>query len=576
MTPGTPPAAERRGDPEKGGRVYDLVVVGGGMAGLTASAFASRAGHSVLLCEKELVLGGLIKSFERDGFVWDAGIRALEDSGIIFPMLKSLGISVDFVRSPVSLGIEDRVIPVESPANLADYQALLEHFYPDDGADIAKIIGEVKRVMKRMDVLYGIENPAFMDPMRDREYLFRKLLPWLGRFLVTIGKINRMGKPVEEHLESLISSRPLVDIISQHFFKGTPAFFALSYFSLYLDYVYPRGGTGALPRAVEDYCIRQGVDIRRGTHITAVDPVAHSVTDAAGGVHRYRKLIWAADLKTLYRIVDIDALPSGRVRTLTRERAALLNASLGGDSVFTLYLGVALAPSWFATRSNGHLFYTPSRLGVGRGVYEDLEAIVAAAAADGGRGFRERAAQWMRRYIGSTTLEISIPALKDPSLASPGRTGLIISVLSDYALWEAAQANGCYEELKALAEECFIEVLDRTVFPGLRDAVLSRFSSSPLSIAATVGSSEGAITGWAFTNPIQPAVHQMQKVAGSVLTSLPNVYQAGQWAYSPSGLPIAILTGKLAADRAAKGLPKRAEPRMRTSGSRCLWAWPRR
>lgn len=552
------PAAKHSGESQKGGRVYDLIVVGGGMAGLTASAFASREGYSVLLCEKEPVLGGLINSFERDGFVWDGGVRAVEDSGIIFPMLKSLGISVDFVKSPVSLGIEDRVIPVESPANLADYQALLEHFYPDDRADISRIIGEIKRVMKHMQVLYGIENPAFMDLLRDRDYLFKRLLPWLGRFLVTIGKINRMGKPVEEHLESLTSSRRLVDIIGQHFFRGTPAFFALSYFSLYLDYAYPRGGTGSLPRAIEDYCVRQGVDIRKSTRITAVDPVSHSVTDAAAGVHRYRRLIWAADLKTLYGSVDVDALPRGGARRATRKRAALLDASVGGDSVFTLYLAVDIAPSWFAARSNGHLFYTPSREGVGRGVHDELEAILTAASTNGGGSFQERAAEWIRRYIGSTTLEISIPALKDPSLAPSGKTGLIVSVLSDYALWKAARAYGCYEDLKTLAEDCFIEVLDRTIYPGLRNRVLSRFSSSPLSIAATVGSSEGAITGWAFTNPTQPAVHQMQKVARTVLTSLPDVYQAGQWAFSPSGLPIAILTGKLAAARAAKGLPKRA------------------
>ena len=31
-------------------------------------------------------------------------------------------------------------------------------------------------------------------------------------------------------------------------------------------------------------------------------------------------------------------------------------------------------------------------------------------------------------------------------------------------------------------------------------------------------------------------------------------YQAGQWTYSPSGLPIAILTGKLAADQVTKEL----------------------
>jgi phytoene dehydrogenase-like protein len=538
------------------GAVHDVVVIGGGMAGLTASAFATRAGHSVLLCDKEPVLGGLIRSFERGGFTWDAGIRALEDSGIIFPMLESLGISLDFVRSPVSLGIEDRVIPVESSANLTDYQALLEHFYPESRADVARIMDEIKRVMKHMDVLYGVENPAFKDLARDREYVFKKLLPWLGKFLVTIGKINRMAMPVEERLERLSSSRALIDIISQHFFKKTPAFFALSYFSLYLDYVYPVGGTGALPRAVEAYCRAAGVDIRTQTHITAVDPAGHTVTDDRGGVYGYRKLVWAADLKTLYRIVDIAALPAGRFRQRAGERAALARASSGGDSVFTLYLAVDIEPAWFAAKSNGHFFYTPSRKGVGKEIHSELDAILANAGSVGEARFREQAARWIRRYIESTTFEISIPVLKDAALAPPGKTGLIISVLFDYALCAAARRGGWYDELKTLAEDCLIESLETTIYPGLRDAIRDRFSYTPLTIERVVGSSEGAITGWAFSNPVMPAVHRMQHVARSVLTGLPDITQAGQWSYSPSGLPIAILTGKLAADRATKELRK--------------------
>ncbi len=532
--------------------IHDLIVVGGGMAGLTASAFAARAGHSVLLCDKEATLGGLIHSFVRDGFTWDAGIRALEDSGIIFPMLESLGISVEFVRSPVSLGIEDRVISVESPQNLADYEALLKHFYPDSSSDVARIIKAIQRVMKHMDVLYGVENPAFKDLRHDRDYVFKKLLPWLGRFVLTIGKINRMGMPVEEYLETLCSSRPLIDIIAQHFFKRTPAFFALSYFSLYLDYVYPLGGTGALPRAMEAYCVDKGVDIRKGTRITAVDPVGHTVTDQTGTVYSYRKLVWAADLKTLYRVADIDALRKEEARKKARDRAAALEAASGGDTVFTLYLAVDIEPGWFAAKSNGHFFYTPSRKGVGRGIYKELEAILAPASADGVTRFRQKAEEWIERYIGSTTLEISIPVLKDPTLAPAGKTGLIISVLFDYALCDAARACGWYDELKTFAEECLIAGLDATIYPGLRNAVRDRFSYTPLSIARVVGSSEGAITGWAFSGSAMPAVNRMQNVSRSVLTALPDIYQAGQWAYSPSGLPIAILTGKLAADRAMK------------------------
>ena len=541
---------------------HDLIVVGGGMAGLTACAFAARTGYNVLLCDKEAVLGGLVNSFERNGFTWDAGIRAVEDSGIVFPMLRSLGISVDFVKSPVSLGIEDRVIPVESPANLADYQALLEHFYPESREDIGRILEEIKLVMKHMGVLYGVENPTFKDLAHDRDYVFKKLLPWLGRFLLTIGKINRMTEPVEEHLEAFSSSRLLIDIISQHFFKATPAFFALSYFSLYLDYVYPLGGTGALPSALEAYCAAKGAEIRKETRIATVDPVRHTVTSERGTVYGYRKLVWAADLKTLYRSIDMDALPEGRVRTGARERAALLEASSGGDSVFTLYLAVDIEPAWFAAKSNGHFFYTPSRMGVGRGIHAELEALLAAAHSDGDGVFRMKAEEWTRRYVSATTFEISIPALKDASLAPAGKTGLIISVLFDYALCDAVRARGWYAELKTLVEDCFIASLDATVYPGLRNAVLDRFSFTPLSIARAIGSSEGAITGWAFTNPVPPAVHRMQEVARSVLTGLPDIFQAGQWAYSPSGVPMAILTGKLAADRVAKELRRTVDRRL--------------
>jgi len=227
--------------------------------------------------------------------------------------------------------------------------------------------------------------------------------------------------------------------------------------------------------------------------------------------------------------------------------------------VFTLFLAVDIEPGWFAEKSHGHFFYTPSRNGVGRDIYSELDAILADALLAEGSSVRERAESWIRRYVGSTTFEISIPALKDPLLAPAGKTGLIVSVLFDYALCDAARRYGWYEDLKAFTEDALIDVLHSTVYPGLRDAIVDRFSSTPLTIAETVGSSGGAITGWAFTNPVMPAVHRMQKVARSVRTPLPDIYQAGQWSYSPSGLPISILTGKLAADKAGEKSRKRVK-----------------
>ena len=85
----------------------------------------------------------------------------------------------------------------------------------------------------------------------------------------------------------------------------------------------------------------------------------------------------------------------------------------------------------------------------------------------------------------------------------------------------------------------------------LKGKVLDRFSFSPLSYANRVASSEGAITGWSFRESI-PAVSKIQQANRAVNTALPSVYQAGQWTYSPAGVPISILTGKLAARKVLK------------------------
>lgn len=41
---------------------YDAVIVGGGMAGLTAAAYLCKSGYKVIICEKEDKIGGLVNS----------------------------------------------------------------------------------------------------------------------------------------------------------------------------------------------------------------------------------------------------------------------------------------------------------------------------------------------------------------------------------------------------------------------------------------------------------------------------------------------------------------------------------
>ena len=58
-----------------------IVIVGAGMAGLTAAAYLLRDGCDVLLLDKNDRCGGLLSTFNANGFCFDSGPRAFVNSG---------------------------------------------------------------------------------------------------------------------------------------------------------------------------------------------------------------------------------------------------------------------------------------------------------------------------------------------------------------------------------------------------------------------------------------------------------------------------------------------------------------
>lgn len=513
---------------------------------MTATVYLARAGQKVLLIEKNRECGGLVNSFARNGFRFDAGVRALLDAGIIFTMLKDLGIDLEVVKSPVSLGIENEVLHIKDIDSLSDYGNLLKKIYPESDKEIDDLLRIIRKVMKHMDVLYGIENPVFKDLKRDRGFIFKKLLPWFPKFLFTIRKINHLNIPVERYLKTIVQDPSLRDIISQHFFKNTPSFFALSYFSLYLDYFYPKGGVGRLSETLLEKLLELGGEIKNETAITGVFPADHLVMDNKNNSYRYHNMIWAADLKTLYKTTETETLTPA-IRNKIEETKARMLSHRGGDSVFTMFLEVDEPLETFAKIAHGHFFYTPSRQGLGETHRKKLSELLSHFAEVG----KEEILAWLDRFTGLNTYEISIPGLKDAGLVPPGKTGVIISLLAEYDLFKMIREAGWLDEFVMELEDRILRVIAGTIYPVLKDKVTARFSFTPLSIENRVGSSEGGITGWAFTESI-PVVNKIQIADRSVLTPIPSVYQAGQWVYSPGGVPMSILTGKLAADKVLK------------------------
>ncbi|MCF7933836.1 MAG: NAD(P)/FAD-dependent oxidoreductase [Spirochaetia bacterium] len=521
---------------------HRIIIVGAGITGLTAATSLAMRDHEVLLLEKNTTCGGLVNSFTRDGFLFDGGIRAVENAGMIKPMLEELQIDLPLLPSKVSLGVEDKIISADTPESLRDYELLLKELYPESTKDVERVIKVIRKFDIYMQVLFGSDSPFFKDAKRDIRYYLSTFILWIIRFLATGAAIMRMRMPMEQFLNGLLENKALIDIISQHFFKKTPAFFAMSYFSLYPDYYYPQGGVGSIPNALRARLTEIGSEVRTGAEVVQLDAHRRSLTDSSGNQYTYDKLIWCADLKHLYRMIAAEEFPESERAGILKEQERILS-SRGAESVFTLFLAVDLPPSYFSKISEGHFFYTPSRTGLGELHRADLAAIL-----DGWQQLsRDAFYSWLESFCRLNTYEISLPVLNDSSAAPEGQSGLIASFLFDYELTRRIDEEGWYDEFEKRISEMMIDTLTASVYGALKEHILFSFAASPLSIERNVYSSEGAIVGWSFEQevPIDAGMLNMKK---AILTPMPDLYRAGQWTVSPAGLPTCIMTARMAAD----------------------------
>ena len=526
-----------------------ILVVGGGISGLTAAAYLAKNGNHVTLLEKNQTLGGLVSSFKHGGFVFDGGIRAIENSGTVFPMLRQLGIDINFIKDRVSIQIENNRADLNAKGGLDSYKKMLQNLFPSERDNIKEIAAVIKKISGYTDILYGIDNPLFLDYQKDKKYMMNTILPWMVKYTLTVSKIEKLRMPVNTFLLSMTKNQSLIDMITQHFFSDTPAFFALSYFRLYTDYYYPEGGIGALISGLESFLQENDVTIITGSEASKIDVAANTVY--CKDLHEccYDKLIWAADLKSFYKAADIGGSSDVDVSAYEAKKAQILQ-SHGSGSVFTLNILTNLGIEYYTGKCAEHTFFTPEKSGLSSlpvSVEHLMKMLEPLSAAEK----KSKLRHWLWQFALKTTYEISVPVMRDHALAPDGKSALIVSTVFSFELTEFLRTNGLYEVFKSALSLSIIDVLSGSVFPGLKESVTEHFSSTPITIQNTYSNTDGAITGWSFSKK-PPIEDRLKKIAKSVDTPFKDIYQCGHWTFSPSGLPTSIITAKLAADKIIK------------------------
>lgn len=83
----------------------DAIIVGGGLAGLTAAAILSRAGKKIILLEKASILGGRARTQNQEEFLFNLGPHALYKRGIASRIYQELNLSLSGGEPDVGDGL---------------------------------------------------------------------------------------------------------------------------------------------------------------------------------------------------------------------------------------------------------------------------------------------------------------------------------------------------------------------------------------------------------------------------------------------------------------------------------------
>ena len=305
-----------------------VVVVGAGLAGLSAAMRLAGAGRQVTVLERESIPGGRAGRLDievADGtYRFDTGPTVLTMPDLIADAFDALGEEMsDFLTlEPVS--------------------PLYRSFFPDGStldvhSDVEQMADEIERVIgpdeaagyrRYVDFvskLYRYEMKDFID--RNIDSPLDLLTPDLAR-LVAIGGFRRLTPKVRQYLKDPRTER----IYSfQAMYAGVSPYDALAIYAViaYMDSVagvfFPKGGMHAVPAAMAAAAEKHGVEFRYDTEVTSVETVgdrAVAVITAGGERIQADVVVLNPDLPVAHR--DLLGREPWSVRRLTYSPSCFL------------------------------------------------------------------------------------------------------------------------------------------------------------------------------------------------------------------------------------------------------------
>lgn len=473
-----------------------VIIIGGGVAGMSAGIYARRAGLECEIFEAHSVMGGNLTAWKRDGCVidncihWLTGTREGNDLNRVWHELGMLDPQTPVSRRKYFYESTHNGIRIALCADLEQTRRQMCALSPQDTREINRLINTVSALIP------VVSGGAWYEKMGSALHL-----PMIAYYR----KISLFALAKQFH-------HPLLRLLLTDYIGGE--FCALALLFAYAAFAsgngsVPVGGSLAAAERMRDTCVREGCILHTDT------PVKEITTDAVeangvildDGTAVFADYIIAAcdPTVTFGTLLPRHLMPNALTRRLQDKRTPIFSA------LHTAFLCDRDAMEPFGTR------------------------IIDAPAFSSRSGERLPVREFSH----------------EPSFAPDGKVvlqTLVFQTAEESRTWlELAKDPSHYQARKAEIAALTAHAIE-TAMPALRGHLSLLDVWTPATYHHYLGANAGAFLSYAFT-PQAP----LRGIPSRVPT-IKRLSLATQWLSSPGGLPTAALAGKRAAHDAAVAL----------------------
>jgi phytoene desaturase len=477
-----------------------VVIVGAGLAGLSAALRLAGAGRKVTVLERESVPGGRNGLLKKDGYSFDTGPSVLTMPSLINDAFNCVG--------------ED----MKDWLELTPLTPLYRAFYADGSqldvhadtnemeAEIAKHISSTeaagyRRYVEFVTKLYKYEMNDFID--RNIDSPLNLLTPNLAR-LIALGGFRRLSPKVNQFMKD----PRLQKVYSfQAMYAGVSPQQALAIYAViaYMDSVngvfFPKGGMHAVPRALAAAAQKHGVVFKYNTTVTNVEVSngrAKAVITESGERYECDAVILNPDLPVAYR-------------ELLGKTPVTIKRLKYSPSCVTLLVGSSKKYD-FAAHHNIHFGHSWD------GVFDELIK--------------------KKQLMSDPSILVTVPTHDDPDLAPTGKH-------SYYILFPTPNLDSDIDWKKQAGpyRDQMIKTIEERGYSGFGDSIETEVMTTPLdwkNQGMEMGAPFASAHTFFQTGPFRPR---------NMAQGIENVVFAGSGTQPGVGVPMVLISGRLAAER---------------------------